>query len=207
MSAPVIDYFYSTRSAFAYLGAARFTALARRFGRRIVHKPVNLAAVLAGTGGQQFGDRPQARRDYFFGREIERWGEFLDIPVRVEPKHHFGDRAAPSGYVIAAQRLGADVDALSQAILAALWRDDRDIGNLDELDRVAAEAGIDPQPIRSIALSAEIQAEFAANDAEAIRLNVFGSPTYIVDGDPFYGQDRLALVERALERPFHRRSN
>lgn len=199
---PLIEYFYSTRSVFAYLGAARLTALARRFGRRVAHKPINLAVVLAGTGGTQFAERPAARRAYFFGREIVRWGEALDIPVLVDPVHHVGDRAPPSGFVIAAQRLGADVDALSAAILTALWRDDRDIGDLDVLAAIAREVGLDPAPLRAMALSADVQAEFAANDAEAIRRDVFGSPTYIVDGDPFYGQDRLDHVERAMIKPF-----
>ncbi|MSP88209.1 MAG: 2-hydroxychromene-2-carboxylate isomerase [Alphaproteobacteria bacterium] len=198
----IIEYFYSTRSVFAYLGAARLTVLAKRFDRRVVHKPINLAVVLAGTGGSHFADRPAGRRAYFFGREIVRWGEALNIPVLVDPVHHVGDRAPPSGFVIAAQRLGADVDALSQAILTALWRDDRDIGDMSVLAAIAREAGIDPTPLRAMALTAEIQAEFAANDAEAIRRGVFGSPTYVVDGDPFYGQDRLDHVERALVRPF-----
>ncbi|MBL8662835.1 MAG: 2-hydroxychromene-2-carboxylate isomerase [Candidatus Odyssella sp.] len=197
-----IEYFYSTRSVFAYLGAERIVALARRFGRRLIHRPIDLARLMEGIGGTPFDRRTEAQRRYHFGREIERWGEYLGLPVLVDPVHHYGDRALPSGFVIAAQRLGADADRLHAAVLAALWRDDRDIADREVLADLARAAGIDPAPLLAAALAPETQAEFASNTADAIARGVLGSPTYIVDGDMFYGQDRLMMVERALERPF-----
>jgi 2-hydroxychromene-2-carboxylate isomerase len=197
-----IEYYYSTRSVFAYLGAARIVALAQRFGRRLVHRPIDLSRLLQGTGGVPFDRRTEAQRRYLFGREIERWGEFLDMPVIVDPRHHYGDRALPSGFVIAAQRLGADTDRLHLALLTALWRDDRDIASPDVLANLARDAGIEPAPLLAVTLAPEVQAEFARNTEDAITKGVLGSPTYIVDGDMFYGQDRLMMVERALDRPF-----
>ena len=52
--------------------------------------------------------------------------------------------------------------------------------------------------------SAEIKAQYERNTGEAIERSVFGSPTYFADGDMFYGQDRLELVERALKQPYKR---
>jgi 2-hydroxychromene-2-carboxylate isomerase len=200
--AQVIDYYYSTRSIYAYFGAARIGALARRFGRVLVHKPVDLSRVVPAAGSQPFSERSATQRRYQFGREIERWSEYLEIPALVDPSHHYGDRALPSGFVLAAQAQGADVDALSHAVLQALWRDDRDIGNADVLAAIAREVGIDPAPLLAAALSPGVQASFAAATDEAIARGVLGSPTYFVDGEMFYGQDRLMMVERALERPF-----
>jgi 2-hydroxychromene-2-carboxylate isomerase len=197
-----IEYYYSTRSVFAYLGAARIVALAGRFGRRLIHRPIDLSRLLQGTGGVPFDRRSEAQRRYLFGREIERWGEFLGVPVLVDPTHHYGDRALPSGFVIAAQRLGTDPDRLHLAVLTALWRDDRDIANADVLADLARQAGIDPAPLLRAAPDSDVQAEFAQNTEDAIEKGVLGSPTYIVDGDMFYGQDRLMMLERALQRPF-----
>ncbi|MGE0224572.1 MAG: 2-hydroxychromene-2-carboxylate isomerase, partial [Acetobacteraceae bacterium] len=197
-----IDYFYSPRSIWAYLGSARIVDLARRFGRTLVHKPVDLSKVVPASGSAPFDARSQAHRAYFFGREIERWSEYLGVPALVDPVHHRGDRTLPSGFVIAAQRTGADVDTLHHAVLQALWRDDRDVGDPAVLAAIARETGIDPEPLLAIALSDPIQAEFQANSQEAIARGVFGSPTYVVDGDMFYGQDRLMMVERALQTPF-----
>ncbi len=198
----VIDYFYSTRSIYAYFGAARIVAIAHRHGCRLVHKPVDLSRVVPAAGSQPFAERSAIQRRHQFGREIERWSEYLAVPALVDPSNHHGDRALPSGVVIAAQAMGLDVDALHLAVLRALWRDDRDIGSPDVLAAIARDTGIDPQPLLAAALAPETQAAFARNTEEAIARHVLGSPTYIVDGENFYGQDRLMMVERALEHPF-----
>lgn len=199
---PTIEYFYSVRSIYAYFGAARIAALARLHGRRLLHRPIDLSRVVPGAGHQPLNERSAAHKAYFFGREVERWSEFLGIPALVDPKHHFGDRALPSGIVIAAQRMGADADALSHAILEALWRFDRDIADPAVLADLARGCGLDPAPLLAAARTPEVQAAFEANTADAIDRYVIGSPTYVVDGDAFYGQDRLPMVARALERPF-----
>ena len=62
--------------------------------------------------------------------------------------------------------------------------------------------GTEQAPLLGAGLSSETQGIYAANTEEAIRRSVFGSPTYFVDGDMFFGQDRLELVERALVKPF-----
>jgi 2-hydroxychromene-2-carboxylate isomerase len=67
---------------------------------------------------------------------------------------------------------------------------------------LARQAGIDPAPLLRAAPDSDVQAEFAQNTEDAIEKGVLGSPTYIVDGDMFYGQDRLMMLERALQRPF-----
>lgn len=104
--------------------------------------------------------------------------------------------------MIAAQRMGADADALSHAILEGLWRFDRDIADPAVLADLARGCGLDPAPLLAAARTPEVQAAFEANTADAIARYVIGSPTYVVDGDAFYGQDRLPMVARALERPF-----
>jgi len=197
-----IDYYYSTRSIYAYFGAERIVVLARSAGRVLMHKPIDLSRVVPASGSSAFGQRSVGNKNYFFGREIERWSEFLAIPALVDPVHHVGDRTWPSGFVIAAQQQGADVDALHVAILRALWQDDRDIGDTDVLAQIAREAGLDPLPLRRAAQDAAVQQEFARNSEDAVACGVFGSPTYIVDGEMFYGQDRLMMVERAMKQPF-----
>ncbi len=70
------------------------------------------------------------------------------------------------------------------------------------MTQLGETSGVDPEPLLEAALSLEVQAVYASNTEEAIERSVFGSPTYFVDGDMFYGQDHLEMVERALERPF-----
>lgn len=197
-----IEYFYSVRSVYAYLGAPRITALARKHGRTLAHKPIDLGRVVAGYGSPPIAQRSSKHKVFYFGRELERWSEFLDMPLVVDPKHHFGDRVLPSGAIFAAQNAGLDADALSHAILQALWRDDRDIADRAVLADLCRAVGIDPEAVLADALAESGKAALDACTEEAIAKGVPGSPTYIVDGELFYGQDRLDLVERALQRPF-----
>ena len=198
-----IEYFYSAHSAFAYLGSARLMAIAASTGRRIVHKPMDLNRVIEAAGSTAFRARGASHRAYFFGREIERWSEHRGAPVMDgHPTHHYNDYTLPNRMLIAGIAQGHNVDRLAHALLEAHWRDDADLADRATLARLGTSVGLDPEPLLDAAPSAEIATLYEANTAEAIERSVFGSPTYFVDGDMFYGQDRLELVERSLRQPY-----
>jgi 2-hydroxychromene-2-carboxylate isomerase len=199
------EYFYSAHSAYAYIGSARFMAIARAANRRIVHKPMDLRKVIAVTGPGSTNGLTPGRRAYFSGREIERWAEYRAAPVMQGiPTHHHKDITLPNGMLIAALLQSINVDQLAHRMLEAHWRDDADLADRETLIAIGKASGLDPAPLIDAALSPEVQAVYARNTEEAIERSVFGSPTYFVDGDMFYGQDHLEMVERALEHPFAR---
>lgn len=196
----VIEHFFSAHSAYAYLGAWELQRIADDAGWAIHHRPVDLNPVIAATSGKSFGGRSQAHSDYFFGRDMFRWAEWRDLPmIRIRPTHHDNPLALPNGMIIAA---GDDAGPLSRAIMLAHWRDDADIADPDTLRGLADDLKLDGETLLTAAQSAEIQAIHQANTDEAIARNIFGSPTYFVRGDMFYGQDRLAMLERAIAKPF-----
>lgn len=198
-----IEYFYSAHSAFAYLGSRRFIEIARGAGRRVVHKPYDLRRGIAGVGHSATTERPTRHRAYFFGREIERWSEQRNAPVMAGmPTHHWHDPGLANCILIAGARRDVDVDTLAHGMLAAHWRDDADLADPGALGRIMESVGIAPAPLLTAAGTAEIRTIYDANTAEAIDRSVFGSPTYFVDGDMFYGQDHLEMVERALHHPY-----
>ena len=199
---PAIEYFYSAHSAFAYLGSARMMEVAGT-GASIIHKPVDLLRVMVESGAGSTRERGDRHRAYYFGREIERWAEWRNAPV-VEgmPTHHHNDTTLCNGMLIAGIEQGHNVDRLAHRMLEAHWRDDADLADRETLTRLANEVDLDPAPLLDAALSPQISAIYLANTEEAIRRSVFGSPTYFVDGDMFYGQDHLEMVERALAQPF-----
>ena len=198
-----IEYFYSAHSAFAYLGSKHFQAIVKKAGRKIVHRPYNLDRVVETVGAGAFSQRSQAHLEYYFGREIKRWSEYRDAPV-VDgiPTHHFNDTAMANCALIAASEAGDDVDALAHTYLEAHWRDDADLADKTTIARLAEGIGLDPEALFASAATDEIKQLYEQNTVTAIERNVFGSPTYFVDGDMFYGQDRLELVERAIQQPF-----
>lgn len=200
---PQITYVYSAHSAYAYLGSAELSRIAAVHGATIIHRPILLSPVLEPQGSQPFADRTQAHVDYFFGREIERWAEYRAVPIiKQRPTYHDADYSLASGMILALGESGPTVDDLAHRLLEAHWRDDIDLSDRNALTRIAANAGHDSERLLTQADSAMVQARLEANNDWARAQAIFGSPTYFVDGDPFYGQDHLHLVERALQKPF-----
>ena len=118
------------------------------------------------------------------------------------PTGHWADMTLANCMLIAAARADADANSLAHAMLQGHWRDNADLSDRGTLVALARGVDVDPDPLLTAAETPEINAVYEANTDEAIERSVFGSPTYFVDGDMFYGQDHLELVERALERPY-----
>lgn len=198
-----IEYFYAAHSAYAYLGSARLMEIAAAAGRTITHKPYDLRVGIVGIGSKTIGERTAGHLEYFFGREVERWSEYRNAPVKKRlPTHHHKSITPPNTMLIAGIVQGLNIDRLAHAMLEQHWRDDVDLADKDTLASIARSVDIDPEPLFAASGSKEVLDIYEANTQEAIERSVFGSPAYFVDGDMFYGQDRLELVERALNKPF-----
>lgn len=203
MSDDGIEYFYAAHSAFAYLGSRTFMEVARAGGRRIIHRPYDLRRVLPAIGSPDFNQRTEAHYTYYFGREIQRWSEYRSAPVLgYTPTHHQNDIGLPNCVLIAGDEAGLNIDELAHRMLESHWKEDSDLADRETLMRLCDQVGIGGAPLLEAADSPEIRAIYDRYTDEAIQRNVFGSPTYFVDGDMFYGQDHLELVARALEKPF-----
>ena len=198
-----IEYFYAAHSAYAYLGSARFMQIAQAAGRTIEHKPVDLRRVVSESGSVPFSERTPGHRAYFFGREMKRWSEQRDAPLLGHrPTHHDNDITLPNCLLIAGVVQGLDIDELAHALLTAHWTNDANLADPGTLATIARDAGYEPDSLLKAAADPQVRDIYAANTEDAIARSVFGSPTYFVDGDMFYGQDRLEMVERALSRPY-----
>ncbi len=198
-----IEFFYAAHSAFAYLGFSKLVEIANASGRAITHKPVCLGEVVAAARSGGFSGRSGAHRDYYFGREIERWAEHRNVAVKGGiPVNHSNDITLANTMIIAALSMGHNVDSLAHSIMEAHWLYHADLAENHTLHELAQNAGLDPDALLRVATSSEVKAAYEANTAEAIDRSVFGSPTYVVDGDMFYGQDHLELVARAIRQPY-----
>lgn len=198
-----IYYYYSIRSDFAYLGAHRIIALAKKYKAKLIHRPIKLSVIMGPIGAAPFDNRPPLRGAYSH-LDARRWAKFLGMEKHDDPVYHDGPMELPSGVVIAAQRWveageKGDHHELHRLILEALWRDDRDIANPRIISELAEKAGFEEGKLIRDALSDFTQGELARNCREAITKGVMGSPSYFVDGENFYGQDRLDFVERKLQ--------
>ncbi len=199
----LIEYFYSAHSGYAYIGSAHFLRIAHAHDCVIVHKPMDLRRVVAKTGPGPTNSLTPQRKAYFSGREIQRWAQYRDAPiVSTTPTHHDHDIARSNGMLIAALEQGHNIDHLAHTLLGAHWRDNADLDDAETLVQLADAVGFNGEALAAAALGESAQAIYQANTEKAIRRSVFGSPTYFVDGDMFYGQDHLELIDRACEQAF-----
>jgi 2-hydroxychromene-2-carboxylate isomerase len=198
-----LEYFYSAHSSYSYFGSVELMKIAEAADCRILHKPFDLRVTTEVTGPGPISGRTPQRSAYFYGREMERWAQWRDVALmKGRPTHHDNDMTLANCMLIAGQECGLDIDALAHCLLQGHWVDDADLADIETLKKLARKASIDPEPLLAEALSPQVQAIYQANTQEAIERSVFGAPTYFVDGDMFFGQDRLMMVEYALKTPF-----
>lgn len=191
-----IEAFYGPSSPWAYFGAPRLYAIADRHDCELVLRPIR---VIEENGGILLRSRPQARQDYH-AIELDRWRHHLGMPLNLRPKFYPCRSILPAAYtMIAAQRAGLDARRLSFAIQRALWAEERDVADLRTLRAIAAEQDIpDPDGLIVENWPQEVVDAWEGNLAEAARIGIFGTPTYVVDGTLYWGQDRLAFLDRDL---------
>jgi 2-hydroxychromene-2-carboxylate isomerase len=196
-----VDYFLAPVSPWTYLGHERLREMCRRHGARINVRPCDLGGkIFPVSGGLPLKQRAPQRQAYRMA-ELKRWRAYLDIPLTLEPKYFPADGEPASRLIIAASRLSEDAAmALAGAALRACWAEERNIADADTLKAILEEQGFGAEAMLHHAASAETKAAYDAYTQEAIDKGVFGAPTYIVDGELFWGQDRLEFVERALAR-------
>jgi 2-hydroxychromene-2-carboxylate isomerase len=196
--APVIDYWFATISPWTWLGHERLVALARTHGAAVRVRPVDFGRIFAASGGLPLGQRAPQRQAYRLV-ELQRWSAWLGVPLNLHPKHFPvpGDAAARLILAVAAHDGEDAALAFTGRVLRAVWVEERDISNTDHLALLLAEAGL---PARRLADAGApgIQARCDELTQQAIAANVFGAPSYVVDGEIFWGQDRLDFLERRL---------
>jgi 2-hydroxychromene-2-carboxylate isomerase len=192
-----IDYFMFPLSPFTYLAGNRLEEIAREAGATISYKPFALLKVFEETGTPPPAQRHESRKAYR-GQELARVGRMTGMAINLQPVH-WPTNPAPSCYaIIAAQAAGGgDVGGLCQCILKACWADNKDIAEDAVIRKCLEKNDFDPGLADSGMLAgAEM---FARNTEEALSRKVFGAPSYLVDDQVFWGQDRLAYLRAYLQ--------
>jgi 2-hydroxychromene-2-carboxylate isomerase len=192
-----IEYYLSLNSPWSYMGGERLKRIAAAAGAEVEVLPMKLGEVFGKTGGVPLPQRPPARQAYRLV-ELQRWRDHLAIPIVLKPKHFPADEVLAAQAVITAGLTGADALSFAIAIGKALWEEDRDIGDAAVLGEVAASVGIDLDRLRADPAFQGAADRHTANTERALERQVFGAPSYVYNGELFWGQDRLDLLERAL---------
>ena len=188
-----IDYYFTPVSPWAYLGHARFAAMAKRHGATVSAKPIDYGVIFPQSGGLPLAKRAPQRQAYRL-KELPRWRDFLGVPLNVHPKFFPADPLQAACLICAApedKRM-----ALTGDFMSAVWAGEKNIADARVVAEIAAKNGIADAPGEV----ARGKALYEANTQEAVARQVFGAPFYFYRDEPFWGQDRLDFLDRALAR-------
>jgi 2-hydroxychromene-2-carboxylate isomerase len=192
-----VDYYFSVASPWAYLGSARFIEITRRYGAAVTVMPVELSQIFSASGGTAFRERA-AQRQHYRQLELARWSRRLRIPLTLEPCFYPVDRRPASYLLIAAREAGLPVLDLSHRVLRAIWHEEKNIADWNSLHKIVLDAGLDGKALVDAAQRPAVARQYERDTDRAIAAQVFGAPAYVVDGELFWGQDRLDFVEEKL---------
>ena len=194
----IVHYYLAPQSPWTYLGHQRLMHMAQQAGAEVRVIPMDLGKVFPVSGGLPLGQRAPQRQAYRFV-ELERFSKHLQMPLHLKPQFFpvAGDDAARLIIAVGMHHGSAQAAKFAGAVLAAVWVQERNIADTQTLSELLSENQLDSACLE-LSRNAEVQKQYDANTQEAIDIGVFGSPTYVIDGELFWGQDRLEFVSRKL---------
>ena len=200
-----IDYYFSLLSPWAYIGHKFFRDVVSTYDLKVNHRPVVLVDLFSETGGLPLVKRHPVRQRYRMV-ELQRWRDKRALNFNLQPKNWPFNARLADGVVIAAIEVGRDPDPFLRRAFAAVWEGQLDLAEPATLAQLADESGLPGQQLVERSGTDEIGEIYEQNRQDALAADVFGSPAYVLDGEVFWGQDRIELLVDALKsgRPPYR---
>lgn len=195
MPAP-IDFYFEFASPYGYLASLRIDPLAAACGREVAWRPIMLGPALKATGSAPAATVP-LKGDYL-RRDVARAARALGAPLVFPPVLPMNSLAASRAFWWLNDRDRDGAKGLARALLHAHWGEGRDLVAADDVAAVAATAGLDRAAVLAAVADPAVKARLREETDRSLERGVFGSPFILVDGEPFWGADRLGEVERWL---------
>jgi len=197
---PRVEFYFSFISLWSYIGSLPFQQLIARRDVEVIYKPMDLYQVFAATGGKPPKERAPARQAYRLV-EMARWRKVRNIPLNNEPRYYPAQPSTGHRMLLAAlngKAPAAATHAFVHAALKAVWADELNIEDPATLVTLANDSGLDGTALLAANEDPLLHAREQELTAEALQRNVFGAPFYYFNEQPFWGQDRLELLEAAI---------
>lgn len=189
-----VEFLFDFGSPTTYLAYKQLPKIAARHGARIVWTPMLLGAVFKATGNSSPAMIPAKARymNHDLTRFAKRYGVVLNFNT------HFPVNTMPIMRGAVAYQSTNQFDIYVNAMFDAMWAHPRNLNDPNEIAHVLKDIAIDPGDFMARIERAEVKERLKANTESAVARGVFGAPTFFVNGEMFFGQDRLDFVEETL---------
>ncbi|HZR69648.1 MAG TPA: 2-hydroxychromene-2-carboxylate isomerase [Burkholderiales bacterium] len=196
MAAKTIDFYFDFSSPYGYIASTKIDALAAKHGREARWRPFLLGAAFKQTGGQPLTDIPIKGK--YSARDMVRTAKFMGVDYRQPSTFPIGTVAAARAFYWADAKDPERARDVAKSLYRAYFVDDVNIGDAEKTVEVCARLGFDAAAVRAGLADQSVKDRLRAEVDAAIALGAFGSPYIVVDGEPFWGSDRLEQVDRWL---------
>jgi 2-hydroxychromene-2-carboxylate isomerase len=195
MAAP-IDFYFDFSSPYGYFASTRIDALGAKYGREVVWRPFLLGAAMKITGGVPLPNVP-LKGDYA-KRDFARSAKFYGVDYKLPSTFPISSQAPARAFYWLNQKDPKRAKALVAALYRAYFVDDINISNPEDTIGVCARFGLAADEVRAALYDPAIKELVKAEVDKAIACGAFGSPYIVVDGEAFWGADRLEQIEKWL---------
>lgn len=195
MAAP-LDFYFDFSSPYGYFASARVDDVARKHGRDCIWHPILLGVALKATGGSPLPNVP-IKGDYA-KHDIDRCARLWGIDYRFPSTFPIASQAPSRAFYWLSDRDPERAKALARALYRAYFVDDVNISDPENTVWVAEKFGLDAEAVRAAISDPAIKERLKDETQTALERGIFGSPFIVVDGEPFWGADRLDQVDRWL---------
>tara|TARA_B100001123_G_C15306808_1_gene1022935 strand:+ start:1565 stop:2128 length:564 start_codon:yes stop_codon:yes gene_type:complete len=182
-------------SPWAYLGAQRFYDLQNKHNFEINHYPLDISKLFSLTGGIPLRKRSEQRKAVRM-MELQRWKKKLKLPLNFNPKYFPIPNTETASCMILSIKDSKIKNFLSLDLLKCVWIEEKDIGDVKTLLKVCNNLQLDGKKI--LEESKNYIDYYNSLPDIAAKHNIFGSPSYVLNDEVFWGQDRLDLLEEKI---------
>jgi len=190
-----VDYYYTLMSPWAYFGAPRLYSLQKKYKFKINHLPLDIIKLFSLSGGVPLPKRTEQRKNYRI-IELQRWKKKLNMPINFSPKYFPPSDVSKASAIILSLKDQHIQNEFSFSCLQSVWIDEKDIGDEKNLIKICDNLKID---YKNLLEDLKDKVKVYESIAElAAKKNIFGSPTYVINNEIFWGQDRLDLFEEYI---------
>jgi 2-hydroxychromene-2-carboxylate isomerase len=191
-----IDFYFDFSSPYGYFAATKIDELAARHGRAVTWRPILLGAVFKLTGQQPLSTIPL--KGSYMGHDLARSARLLNVPFKLPTKFPIASTAPSRAFYWIGDRDRELARKVALALYHAYFAEDRDISNPEVTGNVAAKLGVDKAELTQALNEPAVKERLKTEVDAAIERGVFGSPYIVIDGEPFWGSDRLEQMEKWL---------
>lgn len=193
-----IDFWFDFSSPYGYLLAEKIDEVAAKHGRKVRWHPILLGVIFQATGSRPPVDGNSPKAKYVFN-DFHRSARFMGVPYNPPSRFPLPTQNAARAYYWLHGQDCALARRFAKAVYRGFFVDDIDISSPETVLEIAAKIGVDRSSLENALQTPEVKARLKDECEQALAAGVFGSPHVIVDGEHFFGADRLPQIERWLE--------